>query len=274
MIHTFYSFLVLLTIFLLSACYTTNEPIIGAKKIFSITHADSGGRIISETWSARKLEAIGTQEISSKYFDRAMHWSDSRFFAINFSHLVKRFALKRGEDAVLLNCFDDYQGILLLNDVHRYDLRLATKIKIAFGYFKPNWLHPLLILVPDGKRVPFQERFMTANIREIKFVRLKDYYAPLEKMLGNKLRSQEGFQVFKNNCLFCHSLKGRGGNKGGHLIKKYEFLDEAGRSKFLMDFKNFHNKNNNDKQDFQQFVTYEKLERIIDYLVVIGGSQK
>ena len=83
---------------------------------------------------------------------------------------------------MLLNCFDDYQGILSLNDIRRYDLRLATKIKLAFGSFKPDWLNPLLILVPDGKHPPFQERFLTANIRELKFVRLKNYYAPLEKI--------------------------------------------------------------------------------------------
>ena len=98
------------------------------------------------------------------------------------------------------------------------------KIMLAFGSSKPDWLRPLLILVPDGKLPPFQERFMTANIRELKFVRLNDYYAPLEKALGNSSMAQEGFEIFKNNCLFCHSLKGIGGNKGERLIEAYGFF--------------------------------------------------
>jgi hypothetical protein len=271
--HIFCGFLVLLTLSWISSCSAPEKKRVGQQRIFRVTHADSSGRMVSEIWTVAKLEALGMQEISSEYFDRAMHWSESRFSAINFSHLVKRFALKRGEDAVLLNCFDDYQGILSLDDVYRYDLRLATKIILAFGSSKPDWLRPLLILVPDGKLPPFQERFMTANIRELKFVRLNDYYAPLEKALGNSSMAQEGFEIFKNNCLFCHSLKGIGGNKGERLIEAYGFLNEAGRNKFMMDFKNFHHKNNADKQDIEQFVTQEKLERIVDYLVVIARSQ-
>lgn len=227
--------------------------------------------MVSEIWTGAKLEALGTQEISSEYFDRALHSNGSRFSATAFSRLLAEFALKRGEDAVLLNCFDDYQGILSLDDVYRYDLRLATRIKLSFWSSKPDWLNPLLILVPDGKRPPFQERFMTANIRELKFVRLNDYYAPLKKIAGNSLAAQEGFEVFKNNCLFCHSLKGVGGNKGVRLIEAYEFSNDAERKKFMRDFKNFHHKNNVDKQDVEQFVTNEKLERIIDYLKSFRG---
>lgn len=187
--------------------------------------------------------------------------------AISFSRLLQEFKLKRGEDAVLLNCFDDYQGILSLNDIHRYDLRLATRIKLSSWNSKPDWLNPLLVLVPDGKHPPFQERFLTANIRELKFVRLNDYYAPLKKNTESSSKSQEGLEIFKNNCLFCHSLKGVGGNKGVLLIEAYGFSNDAGRKKFLMDFKNFHHKDNADKQDVEQFVTDEKLQRIMDYLL-------
>ena len=244
------------------------------QRILTITYADSAGQMVSETWTKEKLETLGVQTISSEYFDRAMHWSESRFSSINFANLIKRFRFKRGEDAVLLNCFDDYQGVLSLEDIYRYDLRLATKITLMLGSSKPDWLNPLLILVPDGKRAPFQERFMTANIRELIFVRLNDYYEPLEKIARSSSTAQKGIEVFKNNCLFCHSLKGRGGNKGKQLVESYDFLAEAGRSKFIIDFKKFHHKNNLDKQDLEQFVSQEKLEWIIDYLVVIMRSQK
>ncbi len=263
----FYEFLALIIGFGISACSSAPEMVdVGKQRIFRITQVNSTGHMFSEIWTVPKLESLGAQEIPSEYFDRAMHAKGSRFSAVTFARLLQEFDLKHGEDAVLLNCFDDYQGILSLRDIHRYDLRLATKIKLAFGNFKPDWLNPLLILVPDGKHPPFQERFMTANIRELKFVRLNDYYAPLEKIFGNSPHAREGLEVFKNNCLFCHSLKGIGGNKGVRIMETYKFSNGAGRKKFLADFKNFHHRDNADKQDVEQFVTDEKLQRIIDYL--------
>ena len=274
----FYRVLVLLAGVCISACSAPEKPGVGEQRVFRITHADSSGQMFSEIWTGHKLDSLdfldslGAQQISSEYFDKAMHMSDSRFSAVSFSQLLQQFKLKRGEDAVLLNCFDDYQGILSLNDIHRYDLRLATKIKLAFLSFKPDWLNPLLILVPDGKHPPFQERFLTANIRELKFVRLNDYYAPLERIAGSSVEAREGLEVFKNNCLFCHSLKGRGGNKGVRLLEVYGFSNDGDRKKFLTDFKKFHHKDNSDKQDIEQFVNQEKLERIIDYLKNFGDQ--
>ena len=267
-----YRFLALLVGVCISACSAPEKVEVGEQRVFRITHANPLGRMVSEIWTGHKLDSLGAQQISSEYFDKAMHMSDSRFSAVSFSRLLQQFKLKRGEDAVLLNCFDDYQGILSLGDIHRYDLRLATKIKLAFLSFKPDWLNPLLILVPDGKHPPFQERFLTANIRELKFVRLNDYYAPLEKIAGSSVEAREGLEVFKNNCLFCHSLKGRGGNKGLRLLEAYGYSNDGDRKKFLTDFKKFHHKDNADKQDIEQFVTDKKLQRIIDYLLQAQNS--
>ena len=270
-----YQFLVILVGIWVSGCSIPEKVEVGEQRVFRITHADSSGQMFSEIWTGHKLDSLdslGAQQISSKYFDRAMHMQGTRFMAISFSRLLKEYQLKRGEDAVLLNCFDDYQGILSLNDIHRYDLRLATKIKLAFLNFKPDWLNPLLILVPDGKHPPFQERFLTANIRELKFVRLYDYYAPLEKIARHSPEAREGFEVFKNNCLFCHSLKGRGGNKGVRLLQAYGYSNGRDRKKFLTDFKNFHNKDNADKQDIEQFVNEGQLQQITDYLLQVQKS--
>lgn len=268
----FYRVLVLLAGVCISACSAPEKPGVGEQRVFRITHADSSGQMFSEIWTGHKLDSLdfldslGAQQISSEYFDKAMHMSDSRFSAVSFSQLLQQFKLKRGEDAVLLNCFDDYQGILSLDDVYRYDLRLAIKIMLASGSSKPDWLNPLLILVPDGQQPPFQERFMTANIRELKLVRLNDYYAPLEKIAGSSTKAQEGLEVFKNNCLFCHSLKGRGGNKGARLLEAYDFSYKSDQIRMLGDFRGFHNKDNQDKQDVEQFITQKKLERVVDFL--------
>jgi hypothetical protein len=267
----FYRVLALLLGLWISACSAPEKVDVGKQRVFRITHADSSGRMFSEIWTGPRLESLGAREISSQYFDRAMHASDSLFSAVPFSRLLEKFQLKRGEDAVLLNCFDDYQGILSLQDINRYDLQIATKIKLSFGSFKPDWLNPLLILVPDEKHPRFQERFMTANIRELKFIRINDYYAPLEKIAGPS--TEAGLEVFKNNCLFCHSLMERGGNKGVRLLEVYNFAKNVERKKFLMDFIKFHHKDNPDKQDVEQFVTRDQLQQVADLLLQIQNSQ-
>jgi hypothetical protein len=268
-----YRILVLLIGLWISACSTPEKIAVGEQRVYRITHADFTGRMFSEIWTGPRLESLGMREISSAYFDRAMHMSDSRFSTVSFSRLLEQFQLKRGEDAVLLNCFDDYQGILSINDIHRYDLRLATNLKLAFLSSKPDWLNPLLIIVPDEEQPPFQERFMTANIRELKYVRLLDYYAPLEKIAGSSTEARQGLEVFKNNCLFCHSLKGRGGNKGARLLEAYGFSNRADRKKFLADFKKIHSKDNSDKQDVEQFVTENQLQWVMALLVRVQNSQ-
>jgi cytochrome c len=85
--------------------------------------------------------------------------------------------------------------------------------------------------------------------------------------------AEEGLAVFKNNCLFCHSLKGRGGNKGVRVLEMYDFSSIADRKEFLRDFKKFHHKNNPDKQDVEQFVTPEKLKRVVGYLLQVQNSK-
>ena len=79
------------------------------------------------------------------------------------------------------------------------------------------------------------------------------------------MKAGQGYEVYKNNCLFCHSLKGRGGNKGARLLDRYLFSKLEGQEKFLNDFKSFHNKGNLDKQDVEQFVTGDQLETVIDF---------
>jgi hypothetical protein len=264
-----YRFLVMLVGIWVAGCSTPEKTPVGEMRVFRVTQADLSGRMFSEIWTAPRFESLGKQEIPSEYFDRAMHSSDSRFSTVSFSRLLEQFPLKRGEDAVLLNCFDDYQGILSLDDIHRYDLRLATSIKLSFFSKKPDWMNPLLIVVPNSKHPPFQERFMTANIRELKFIRLNDYYAPLDKLAGSSMKAKQGLETFKNNCLFCHSLKGRGGNKGKRLLEAYDFSNNVGRKKFLMGFKKFHHKGNPDKQNVEQFVTFEKLEKVAGFLRIV-----
>jgi len=257
-----------------SACAPKQEKVVnpGSERIYRITVSDPFGRISSEFWTVSKLEKLGVKKISSSYFDRAMKYDDAELKVVSLLKIISQFELKSGEDAILLNCFDDYQGILPISDILKYDLQLATKIEL--GSSKPGWLNPLLIVVPDGKEPPFEERFLTANIRELKFVRLSDYYGPLRKIAKVSKKAEQGFEVYKNNCLFCHSLKGRGGNKGTRLLQVYELAKETGQKKFLNDFKSFHHKDNADKQDVEQFVTRDQLQRVMDFLLALKRSEE
>ena len=213
------------------------------------------------------FDHLGVEWIPSAYFDRGMHYEGSRFRAVGLTELVRRFHPEDNWDAVLLNCRDDYQGIISIHDILEYDLRLALEMKLAPNVNRPGWLNPMVVIVPDSKEAPHQERFMTANIHELRFVRLSDYYAPLDKVALKSMHADWGGQAFKDNCLFCHSLKGVGGNKGIDLLKTYNFAKEAGGGpRFKKDFAAFHNKNNADKQNMEQFVNPDTLRRIVVFL--------
>ena len=272
----FCALLGLLLIFEFSACASKQEKVVdlGSEQIYRITVSDRFGRSSSEFWTRAKLEKLGVKTISSSYFDRAMKYDDAQFKVISFLKLISQFELKSGEDAIVLNCFDDYQGILPISDALKYDMQLATKIELGFGLSKPSWLNPLLVVVPDGKSPPFEERFLTANIRELKFVRSSDYYGPLKNIAKVSKEASQGFEVYKNNCLFCHSLKGRGGNKGVRLLQTYELTKETDQKKLLKDFKSFHHKGNADKQDIEQFVTSDQLQRVMDFLLVLKRTEE
>ena len=262
-----------MTIFLLisASCAGKQEKVkeIGPKSVYRITLSDSFSKVSSKLWTLAKIKALGTRRMPSSYFDRAMKYNGTEFEAISLLKLIDQFQLKNGEDAILLNCFDDYQGLLSFSDIHRYDLHLATKIKVSLSSSKPDWLNPLLVIVPDGENPPFKERFLTANIRELQFVKLNDYYIPLKKVADISNAAEQGFEVYKNNCLFCHGLKGRGGNKGVRLLEQYSFSKLDGQRKFLNDFKSFHDKGNLDKQDVEQFVTGDQLKTVMSFLLAL-----
>ena len=224
-------------------------------------------------WTLGQLERrVGSKEVSSYYFDKALGYQGSRFQVISMDKLVDLFDQEGHSDAVLLNCFDDYQGILSIADIRRYDIQLATRIAINPEFSKPDWLNPLLVIVPDNKGAPFQERYLTANIRELKFTQLNEYYAPLKEAGG--ATSQTGYSAFKDNCLFCHSLMGIGGNKGVRLLKNYDFSLMGGKNRFKKDFTAFHHKENTDKQNVEQFVSESQLGAIVDFLRLINDFAK
>jgi len=220
-----------------------------------------------EGWSAEQLESLGAEEIASAYFDQGLSYQGSRFRTVSLAKLIRRFDPEGESDAVLLNCFDDYQGLLSLEDIRRYDLRLATRIQIRPQFVPPDWLNPLLVIVPDGSAAPFQERFLTANIRELRLTRLDAYYAPLNRIGESSPQAGEGLSAFKNNCLFCHSLMGVGGHKGISLLDSYAFSRAEGKKRFEKDFTAFHHKDNPDKQNVEQFVSEAQLQAIGHFLL-------
>ena len=215
---------------------------------------------------------LGSEWVPSAYFDRGMHTDGSQFRAVALTEMVRKFHPEERWDAVLLNCHDDYQGIISIEDILDYDLRLALEMKLALNVQRPEWLNPMVVIVPDSKEAPRLERFMTANIRELRFVRLTDYYAPLDEVALKSMNAHRGGQAFKDNCLFCHSLKGVGGGKGTGLLTVYNFAKGADGPQFKKDFAAFHHKDNADKQDMEQFVDTDTLRRVVVFLREVQSS--
>ena len=75
-----------------------------------------------------------------------MNYQNSRLEVVSFSRLLDKYVAANSFDAILLNSFDDYQGIVSADDVRRYDLQLAVKIELAQGADRPTWLQPFLKL--------------------------------------------------------------------------------------------------------------------------------
>lgn len=247
----------------MSACMSTAEKGTGGseEKKFTLSWQDAEKEV---RLTAAELEQWGGREIPSAYFDWVMDYKNSRFVSVAFKEILARYPA-RGADAVLLNCFDDYQGLLSIADILKLNLEVATRINLAPGADKPGWLNPLLILVPDGSDAPYQERFMTANIREIRFVSLKQYYAPLDGIAKKFPQAAEGLTVFKDNCVYCHSIRQVGGSKGGLLLDKFDFKLTRTREEFKNRFVAFH-RDNPDKQNIEQFVGPAQLEAVTAFL--------
>ena len=212
------------------------------------------------------FELLRSEWIPSAYFDRGLHYEKSRFRAVALVELIRKFKPEERWDAVLLDCHDDYQGIISVTDILTYDLRLALEMKLPPGVKRPGWLNPMVVIVPDHQQAPRMERFMTANIRELRFVRLTDYYAPLDDVALKSANAHLGSQTFKDNCLFCHSLMGVGGTKGRALLEAYDFSQKAETPRFKKDFAAFHHRDNADKQDMEQFVRSQTLQDVVVFL--------
>jgi mono/diheme cytochrome c family protein len=215
-----------------------------------------------------QLEGMPTRWITSTYFDRAMDYSGSRFRVVPMTRLFDIYG-EAGADAVVLDCFDDYEGMLPMDDIRRYDLQLAVELDIDPSYKKPGWLNPMLVVVPDGSDAPKQERYMTANIQRVRFVKRADYYTPIARKLPADEKVQAGFRFFQDNCLFCHGLEGVGGNKGTPLLQAFDFQAEAERARFKQAFGGFHHADNPDKQNMEQFVEGGALDQAAAFLAAL-----
>ena len=120
--------------------------------------------------------------------------------------------------------------------------------------------------MPDSTSPPFLERFLTANISELQFVRLADYYAPLDREILPKGSAELGRVVFKDNCLFCHSINGVGGNKGGLLLEKFDFQLDIEKQRFKDAFLVTHGQYNASKQNTKQFLADNDLKVLSVFL--------
>ena len=212
--------------------------------------------------------------ISSTYFDRGLKYESSLLEVVSLSDLLKVYSPYGNADAILLNCADDYQGIISLNDVKKYDLQIALKIQLLQGAVRPDWLQPMLIVVPNHAKPPFFERFLTANITELRFISLAEYYAPLNSLGLENANAQFGLDLFKSNCLFCHSINKVGGNKGVSLLSSFDLTFRSEKKRFKDRFLEEHGSDNDTKQNMGQFIDNNQFEALLEFLHQISVNKE
>ena len=259
------SLLLLLVVFFLPSCESflvLNDTLLRqvGKGSKSVTSRDSVFDLLEKKW------------ISSTYFDQGLKYESSRMKVVSLSELLKVYSPDENVDAILLNCADGYQGIISINDVKNYDLQLALIIELPQGTARPYWLQPLLIVVPNHAKPPFSERFFTANITELRFVRLVDYYSSLYSLDLRNAYAQFGLELFKDNCLFCHSINKVGGNKGTSLLSTFDLISDEGINNFKEKFFKMHGRDNNTTQNTRLFLTDDQFDALLEFLYEISAN--
>lgn len=255
----------LLVVFFLPSCESflvLNDTLLrqAGKGSKSVTSRDSVFDLLEKKW------------ISSTYFDQGLKYESSRMKVVSLSELLKVYSPDENVDAILLNCADGYQGIISINDVKNYDLQLALIIELPQGTARPYWLQPLLIVVPNHAKPPFSERFFTANITELRFVRLVDYYSSLYSLDLRNAYAQFGLELFKDNCLFCHSINKVGGNKGTSLLSTFDLISDEGINNFKEKFFKMHGRDNNTTQNTGLFLTNDQFDALLEFLYEISAN--
>ena len=255
----------LLVVFFLPSCESflvLNDTLLrqAGKGSKSVTSRDSVFELLEKKW------------ISSTYFDQGLKYESSRMKVVSLSELLKVYSPDENVDAILLNCADGYQGIISINDVKNYDLQLALIIELPQGTARPYWLHPLLIVVPNNAKPPFSERFFTANITELRFVRLVDYYSSLYSLDLRNAYAQFGLELFRDNCLFCHSINKVGGNKGTSLLSTFDLISDEGINNFKEKFFKMHGRDNNTTQNTGLFLTNDQFDALLEFLYEISAN--
>ncbi|MGY8761924.1 MAG: hypothetical protein ACKVLF_01940, partial [Nitrospinaceae bacterium] len=60
-----------------------------------------------------------------------MKYKNSLFEVASLTSLLNKYNLNEEVNSILLLCADDYQGIISFDDIKRYDLQLALRIKLS-----------------------------------------------------------------------------------------------------------------------------------------------
>lgn len=222
----------------------------------------------NKVFQLEELEAKGKQVIRSSYFDRGMGLKETRLTVVPFSRMLEIFPPTNGMDSILMDGEDDYQAIISLDQGEKYNLYWATKIQVSDGEKKPDWMNPLALVAPDSSNPPDVERFLPANIINLRYVRWKEYYKPITAVLKRYPKQVKiGFEAFVDDCLYCHSLKGIGGNKGGDLTKKFQLSSESDQKGFVQAFGIKHY-NKGQFSSVEEFLRKKKAQKIAEFLNV------
>lgn len=223
----------------------------------------------NKAFQLEELEANGKRIILSSYFDRGMGLKETRLTVVPFNRMLEIFPPSKGMDSILMDGEDDYQAIISLDQGKKFNLYWATKIQVSDSEKKPDWMNPLALVVPDSSNPPDVERFLPANIKNLRYVRWEDYYKPITTVLRKYSKQEKlGFEAFGDDCLYCHSLKGIGGNKGGDLTKKFQFSSESGQKGFVQAFGIKHY-TKGQFSSVKEFLHKKKAQKIAEFLSVM-----
>jgi hypothetical protein len=243
------------------------EPLGALEKVYSISGFGKDGKGEKE-FSLEQLESKEKNVMGSHYFDKGMGLKGTRLTVVPFVRLLEMFPPPDKSDSLWMDGADDYEAVVSIEQAKKYNLFWATNIQVANPSEKPEWMNPLALVVPDSQRPPEIERFLPANIKTLRYIRWDDYYRPISKIARAIPSVKIGFEAFTDDCLFCHSLKGVGGNKGGDLTKKFQLFSEQEQGLFAEAFIRKHYARSKNFA-IEDFLRKKKVNKIVKFLSIV-----
>lgn len=178
----------------------------------------------SQSWTLAQLQQqLPVQQVS---LDDPSYNQRKSYRGFSFSELLKKtgFPPLQDDDTLVLTASDGYaptlaaaqlqqqQAMLVFAEADKPDFEF-TPLQQGKGLISPA---PFYLVWP-GAGIAAEQFAWPYQLVKIELIRFRDRYAQVIPASGASAQAQQGFALFKQHCLKCHSINLQGGALGPEL---------------------------------------------------------